>query len=180
MTLVREHYIPLLTGKQGEFQALKSLDSDAPAWMSPYIDMPPIAPSAPPTNGIEGPREAPESKLEKLLVAVASAWGTDRRVMVDLAAYDRYEIGGSHPAEWLHYQAAERGIWLMAAVATDSSARYRAAVRGAAESVKGSAFEHWHRQEQTRSNSPRRCRRSPTTFLLPIRRSHMYCSIWGA
>ncbi len=137
MTLVREHYVPLLTGKKGEFQALRSLDDSAAAWLSPYIDMPPITPSAPPKDGVEGPRDPPQVKLEKLLDAVSSIGGTNRRVIVDLAAYDRYNIDGRHPAEWLHKQAADRGIWLMAAAGTDSSPDYRAAICTASDSLKG-------------------------------------------
>lgn len=137
MTLIREHYIPLLTGKQGEFQALRALDNDAPAWLSPYIDMPPIAPSQPPKDGVEGPRDPPQVKLAKLLEAVSTIGGTDRRVMVDLAAYDRYSIEGRHPAEWLYKQAADRGIWLMGAAGTDSSPGYRAALQAVSGSLKG-------------------------------------------
>jgi hypothetical protein len=138
VTLVRDHYIPILTGKQGEFQALESLSLDAPAWLSPFIDMPPITPSGPPKSGEPPPkRDSPQVKLGKLIDAVGKRWGTDRRVMVDLAAYDRYTIGGVHPAVWLFDEADRRGVWLMAAVATDSSVAYRDAVNAAAGSIKG-------------------------------------------
>lgn len=138
MTLVREHYIPLLTGKEGEFRALGALHPGVTSRLTPLIDMPPITPLRPPTpEEPRPPRDTARRKLTRLLKAMARDWGTDRRLMVDLAAYDRYTIGGKHPATWLFPEAERQGLWLMAAVSTDTSVRYQAAIEEVAEAVKG-------------------------------------------
>ena len=134
--LVYDHYVPILTGKRGEFNALRTLDPDVLQNVSPFIDMPPI-PLGVAMRGKVSKRDTPEEALDKLLTAIGTHWGTDRRVMVDLAAYDRYQIAGEHPARWLFLEAATRGIWLMAAAGTDSSSVYRAALVAVADALKG-------------------------------------------
>lgn len=136
--LVRDHHVPVLTGKAGEFRALERLSADVLPSVSPLIDMPPIARPPPPKPG-EDPQapDPPEKRLGQLLLSVDRRWGEMRRVMVDLAAYDRYDIDGRHPAEWLFSRADEAGLWLMASAATDSSARYRDALVNSADWLKG-------------------------------------------
>jgi Beta protein len=134
--LVCGHYVPILTGKQGEFNALRALEPDVLRDLSPFIDMPPI-PLGVARAGKLPKRDTPEEALGKLLTAIGTKWGTDRRVMVDLAAYDRYQIAGEHPARWLFREAANRGIWLMAAASTDSSRVYRASLVAEADVLKG-------------------------------------------
>jgi hypothetical protein len=136
--LVRDHYVPVLTGKAGEFQALERLTGDVLPSLSPLIDMPPIPLPPPPKPGEEPQApDPPEKRLGQLLRSVARQWGDERRVMVDLAAYDRYDIDGRHPAEWLFCRGGDEGLWLMASAATDSSARYREALVRSAGWLKG-------------------------------------------
>jgi T4 beta protein len=135
--LGRDQYVPILTGKLGEFRALQRLTPEIVHGLVPFIDMPPITPNGPPKDGVPAERDPPALKLRRLITAVGAKWGTDRRVMVDLAAYDRYEIQGKHPACWLFREAASHGIWLMAAAGTDSSDRYRAALHDCADVLKG-------------------------------------------
>ena len=136
--LVRDHYVPVLTGKAGEFAALESLAPNVLRSLSPLIDMPPISLPPPPRPG-EEPRspDPPEKRLGQLLRSVATRWGNKRRVIVDLAAYDRYSINGRHPAEWLFERGSDAGVWLMACAATDSSPRYLEALVNSATSLKG-------------------------------------------
>lgn len=135
--LVPDHYVPILTGKRGEFSALRALEADVLQALAPFIDMPPI-PMPVARRGKPPPEpDTPEEALGKLLAAIGTMWGTDRRVMVDLAAYDRYEIAGQHPASWLFREAANRGIWLMASAGTDSSNAYRTALVDEADTLKG-------------------------------------------
>jgi hypothetical protein len=136
--LVRGQYVPILTGKEGEFRALAGLDENVLYWLRPLIDMPPITLPKPPKAG-EEPRlpDPPEKKLGALMRSLEDRWGRERRVIVDLAAYDRYRIGGHHPAQWLFANAHEAGLLLMASMATDSSAFYRAAVAASEQHLKG-------------------------------------------
>ncbi|MFP5378431.1 MAG: beta family protein [Vicinamibacteria bacterium] len=130
--------MPILTGKKGEFRALAGLNQDTLYWLRPLIDMPPITLPKPPKAG-EKPRgpDPPEKTLGTLMRLLEDCWGRERRVIIDLAAYDPYPIGGRHPAEWLFANAHDAELLLTASLATDSSDFYRAAVAASEQYLKG-------------------------------------------
>jgi hypothetical protein len=94
------HYVPILKGKKGEFDALRTLSPAARARLTPVIDVPPVR-----TNYR---LNAPETTLEKHLARLVAkyltpSWERSRGIFVDVsvcAAPDAC-IDGVHPLTYL-------------------------------------------------------------------------------
>jgi hypothetical protein len=137
---VRPYYVPILTGKVGEFNALYGLRRRLALInaLTPYVDMPPITRPRPDVPGRKpDPPIDPPKTLGILLDRVQGTWTQPRRVIVDLAAYDRYEVEGRHPLLWLVEEAEQRDVWLMGGISTKSSDKYRQAVEDASSRLSG-------------------------------------------
>jgi hypothetical protein len=119
-------YIPILTGKAGEFQALAESDPSVLDRVTPLIDMPPLpGVKAAPKQGDRNPK-TPEQVLDLLAARIAQPWTRGRAIAVDLMAYDGLSLGASGPLEYLLMRMEwGGGAQVCVAVRTDASDRYR-------------------------------------------------------
>lgn len=110
-------YIPVLTGKAGEFAALRALQPDVRAAVRPVLDVPPVAADKDPADAIE-----------KLVVGIGSSFGNEGHMAVDLLGLDGRLAGGAHPVDHLLERAEWGAARVQLAVRTDASPSYRQAV----------------------------------------------------
>lgn len=106
-------YVPILTGKQGEFDALAELRDDIRLTLRPVLDLPPL-----------GRDTDPEKVIETLLQRVGRVFGNDGAAAVDLEALGGRLAGGVHPL----VRMLDRAPWCAAevrlAVRTDAPRDY--------------------------------------------------------
>lgn len=110
-------YVPVLTGKHGEFAALRELPADVRAAVRPVLDVPPVA-----------VKKDPAAAIEKLVVGVGSSLGNEGQVAVDLLGLDGRLAGGLHPVDFLLERAEWGAARVQLAVRTDARPSYRRAV----------------------------------------------------
>lgn len=120
-------YVPVLWTKRGERSALRDLQPQVKAGLTPLFVVPPITfdfQNAMPSRTID-------RHLDTLAVDLARAWGTAPAV-IDLLHVDDDELmqDGSHPLMWLTNEAAFVGLPLIPAVSPSRSHEYLAAVAG--------------------------------------------------
>ena len=115
--MVKALYVPILTGKLGEFSALASLPDDTRAVLRPVLDLPPIRRDDDPTNVID-----------TLLRRVGHAFGDDGLVAVDLQALEGSRALDAHPVEFLLDRVAWSAVGVRLSVRTDAPASYLDAV----------------------------------------------------
>jgi hypothetical protein len=94
-------YVPVLTGKEGEFKALSLLSAAARAVMRPIVDLPPLRAD-----------EDPTKLVERLLKSVGGTFGNDGAVAVDLLGLHGRKAEGRHPVEYI----LDRHDWCAAGV----------------------------------------------------------------
>jgi hypothetical protein len=76
----RKHYVPILKGRQGEYGALETLNSDIKDSLTPLIEIPPI-----PWDWAEDqPDKSIDAHLAKVAVNFEKSIGTERPFFVDL------------------------------------------------------------------------------------------------
>jgi hypothetical protein len=120
-------YVPVLTGKLGEFRALGKLPDELCAQVSPVLDVPPVAPRR---DAAGEPAEGDAAdKIDKLLKSVGRALGNEGRVAVDLLALEGLQAREGHPLEYLVWAAEINAARVQIAVRTDAPASYCDAVR---------------------------------------------------
>lgn len=78
------HYVPILKGKRGEFNALKELFPQDKAALTPLIEVPPI-PWKRDKAGVPHRSRTPEAHLEYVWDGLVDAWGTSRSLFADLS-----------------------------------------------------------------------------------------------
>jgi hypothetical protein len=102
------HYVPVLKGKLGEYNALSSLAEDVKAALTPMIEIPPIQWDF--EN--EVPLKSIDAHLEKVVGQLKTSWGTARPIFLDLRLLqpDEKMIGGVHPILALAGEAKEEGV----------------------------------------------------------------------
>ena len=91
----REHYVPILKGREGEYGALQTLALSTRQALTPLIEVPPI-----PWDFVEErPAKTVDQHLKKVGQKIDRAWGTGRRLFLDLLWIPDGEhmADGSHP-----------------------------------------------------------------------------------
>ena len=91
----RDHYVPILKGREGEYGALQTLAPSTRQALTPLIEIPPI-----PWDFAEArPAKTVDQHLKKVGQKIDRAWGTGRRLFVDLLWIPDSEhmAVGSHP-----------------------------------------------------------------------------------
>ena len=119
-------YIPVLTGKQGEYAALRALAPDIRAAVRPILDIPPVAAAT-----------DPAAAIEKIVLGVGRSMGNEGHVAVDLLGLDDRLAGDVHPVECLIERAVWGGARVQLVVRTDASLGYRQAVARARSRAAG-------------------------------------------
>jgi len=91
----RDHYVPILKGREGEYGALQTVAPSTRQALTPLIEIPPI----PWEFAEERPAKTVDQHLEKVGQKIDRAWGTGSRLFVDLLWIPDSEhmADGSHP-----------------------------------------------------------------------------------
>lgn len=110
-------YVPILVGKLGEFEALKTLPDEQRALLRPIFDLAPIA--------LEKDASDP---IEELIKRVGRAFSNGGAAAVDLLGLDGCTASGTHPVDYLLTRAVWGAAAVRLAVRTDASPSYIAAV----------------------------------------------------
>jgi len=94
-----KHYVPVLKGKEGEFKALEHLTPNARHNLTPFIDIPRRHLDLK-TNQ---PKDSIDVYLEKKAKKIHKAWGTTRKIFVDVfdLQMDLRTHSGTHFVEFL-------------------------------------------------------------------------------
>jgi hypothetical protein len=91
----RDHYVPILKGREGEYGALQTLAPSTRQALTPLIEIPPI----PWDFEEERPAKTVDQHLKKVGQKIDRAWGSGGRLFVDLLWIPDSECmaDGSHP-----------------------------------------------------------------------------------
>lgn len=106
-------YVPILTGKQGEFDALAELRDNIRPTLRPVLDLPQL-----------GPDKEPEKVIETLLQRVGRVFHNDGAAAVDLQALEGRLAAGVHPVVHMLDRAPWCAAELRLAVRTDAPSNY--------------------------------------------------------
>lgn len=94
-----KHYVPILKGKKGEFDALAALKKDVKQQLTPLIDVPQVD-----TDFHTGkPKKSLSPHLSSIVKKIKSSWGTERPFFLDLfdlKPSDRAD-DGNHPLTYI-------------------------------------------------------------------------------
>ena len=125
-----KHYVPVLRGKLGEYQALRDLDAAARDLMTPLIDIPQV----PWDWDTDLPAKTVAAHLATLATRLEGCGFGGRPFFIDpLMALDATDpnvnlIDGQHALVWLTAQAALKGVRLVPVTGLSRSAEYQTAV----------------------------------------------------
>lgn len=103
-----KHYVPLLKGKDAEYRSLGDMDGKTKLRLTPLIEIPPIDWDF--QN--ECPAKTLDDHLKKVPDRMATSWGRDRPLFVDLQyVADAGNLSnGQHPVEHLFDAMAQKGV----------------------------------------------------------------------
>lgn len=125
-------YVPILKGKQGEFDALGILDvADAPHVL-PLVEVQPIPPASRPTvrNPNRQPREVGAHLTRNLTVPLARKWHTE--MIVDLhAVAGMAAVSGTHATTFALDEVRSGGLQVVPMIRVGEPAPHYTAVRAA-------------------------------------------------
>ena len=122
-----KHYVPALRWRQGEFSALQELRPDQKSEITPLIDIAPI----PWDFAEEQPAKTIDQHLSRTADQMATAWGTEDPIFVDLSLIDPAERmnSGTHPLQHLFAELRAAGVIATPVTGLDRDAAYQSAVR---------------------------------------------------
>lgn len=121
-----KHYVSAIRWRQGEYGALQELRADQRQSLTPLVDIP----SIPWNFEDERPSRTIDQHLNNVPEQMATAWGTDAPIFVDVGLVDGTlrMISGRHPVDDLFERLATEGVHAIPVTATDRDADYQAAV----------------------------------------------------
>ena len=125
-----QHYVPILKGKAGEFEALHQLDPGLKDRITPLIEVAP-----PPWDyDLDAPTKTLTQHFDGLAERLVSAWGADYEIFLDLAALDSADRldTGVHPVAGLFDDTRAQGLQAIPTTGPDRDADYQTAVRDVA------------------------------------------------
>lgn len=98
MAFDHRHYVPILKGKKGEFDALSWLDAATKDALTPLIEIFTV----PWDWNDDAPAKTIEAHLESAAKRIIGGWGADRAIFIDTIWLDPDEqAGGKHHLEYL-------------------------------------------------------------------------------
>lgn len=124
--LDRMHYVPILKGKAGEFDAIETLSATAKQAITPLLEMPPI--------GWDFRNDRPEATIDEHVDGFAEkilgAWGTADVAMLDLEQVDDQGplSSGSDPLTFVLDAARSNGLKIVPVTGIDRPQEYQSAV----------------------------------------------------
>lgn len=125
------HYVPVLKGKPGEFQALASLDPVIAERITPFIEVIPVPYEFFP-NGTSV-RKSVDDHVGRLATRLRGAWGIDRPMFIDIGTDPGTEVLSNDRTAIGHVllEAREQGLKLIPVTTPSRSAVYQAELRAA-------------------------------------------------
>jgi hypothetical protein len=124
------HYVPVLKGLKGEYDALSVTPALAKAGITPLIEVPPI-----PWDFSDGqPAKTIDQHLQKVADNIRKAWGADSPAFVDLVWIGRDErvCDGAHPLNYVFQEADRLGLQLIPVTDLARDDDFQRACRGVA------------------------------------------------
>ena len=114
-----KHYVPVLKGKDGEFRALAQLTPNAKRNITPFIDIPRRDLDVK-TNQ---PKDLIDIYLWKKAEKIQKAWGTSRRIFVDVfdLDLDLRTPNGTHFVEFLFSRLRNKNVKAIPVIGLDRS-----------------------------------------------------------
>ena len=104
----RDHYVPILKGREGEYGALQTLAPSTRQALTPLIEIPPI----PWDFAEEKPAKSIDQHLKKVGQKIGRAWDSGRRLFVDLLWIPDSEhmADGPHPLSYIFQALRGRSV----------------------------------------------------------------------
>lgn len=106
--LDKNHYVPILKGRDGEFGALRELSDQSKQGLTPLIEIPPI----PWDFEQQAPARSIDDHLKKIPGKLESAWGTHQEFFLDflwIGDAERMD-SGVHPINFVFGAARKIGL----------------------------------------------------------------------
>jgi len=131
------HYVPILKGKAGEYDALKHLSPGVKPQLTPIIEVPPIESKYEGELGVPtGPKATIDEHVGEVSERIRDSWGTDHPVFVDLLHVEEDGLleNGSHPLAQVLDQGRSLGILAIPVTGIGHSTEYQNAVIDAVQS----------------------------------------------
>lgn len=125
-----KHYVPILKGKMGEFEALRTLTPAAKTRLTPVIDVPP--PAWDYEKNVQKGTLA--NHLQKIVLKyLARSWEHTRPLFLDLSycAGENRTVDGVHPVTYALTLAEEKKLLVIPTTALDADGAYRRALTDA-------------------------------------------------
>lgn len=123
------HYVPILKGKAGEYNALRQLALGPKSRLTPVIEVPPI----PWDYKNDQPGRTIDEHLNNAAKKIDRAWDSERSLFADVGALaDQRMADGRHPMTYLFDSARDRGLELIPVSGLNRDSAYQDATRAIA------------------------------------------------
>jgi len=123
--MTAKHYVPILKGKYGEFQALQNLESATKEALTPLVEVVPI----PWDYKKKKPAKTIDGHLATLPSRIQNAWGTERPLLFDGFNVEDETTGkGLDPLTHLFNACRQAGVSLVPVTGLDRNPQYQTAV----------------------------------------------------
>ena len=122
------HYVPILKGKMGEYQALQEISATDKAAFTPLIEVPPIQWNF----SKDAPAKTIDAHLEPVAKHLRKAWGEEHPLFIDLLLTpDDSIIGADHMLAHVLNQCREVNVQTIPVTTLTRHADYQAATKQA-------------------------------------------------
>jgi len=120
------HYVPILKGRQGEYEALQAMSPEVKQGLTPIIEIPPV-----PWNYLHGrPAKTIDVHLARVGNALESSWGRERPLFIDLLWNAAERMGsGRHPVVHVSDIARARALQIVPVTGLGRDNDYQLACR---------------------------------------------------
>ena len=125
------HYIPILKGKAGEYQALDHLSPGVKPQLTPIIEVPPIEWNYASELGVRTERKTTiDEHVSRVPENIRKSWGTELRVFIDLLRVEECgsPANGAHPLAYVFEQSRKLGLQAIPVTGIGRSNEYQNAV----------------------------------------------------
>jgi hypothetical protein len=121
------HYVPILKGKAGEYQAIRDLDPGVKDRLTPLVEVP----SIPWDYENDRPGKTVDEHVANVPGNIEKHWGVERTMFVDLLWIPSSEAmaTGSHPLSYVFNEARTKGLQLIPVTGLSRDTLYQDAVR---------------------------------------------------
>lgn len=122
-----KHYVPILKGKEAEYGALQALASEVKAGLTPLIEPPPV----PWDFENERPAKTTAQHLAGVGKKLATSWGTERPLFLDLCWIPEPDDEEEHPISAVLDDARSNGVKVIPVTGIARGRPYQEAIKKA-------------------------------------------------